>query len=453
MNDLTAILAALPDEERRAALKSLPASDLNALEYCWEVWARADQLPPEGDWRTWLMLSGRGAGKTRAAGEYIRNQVESGRHRSVAIIGPTASSIRRDMIEGNSGLLAIAPQWCRPEYQPSSLRIVWQSGAVAHLLSAEEPDRIRGLNADLAWADELASWANQQAVWDMLMLALRLPGPRGDAPRVVVSTTPKPSPLLKAIIAADSTVVTRAKTMDNAANLDASTLAYLKDKYGDTRLGRQELDGELLEDAEGALWSRNLIDQCRIRRGDQPEHMQRIVVAIDPPGASGKGSAECGIVVAGLGRDRHGYLIADLSGRYTPEQWARRAVEAYRGHKADRIVAEQNYGGAMVKSTIRAVDQNVPVKMVVATRGKQLRAEPIAAYYEQHRVHHIGEFQALEDQMTGWDPSKSGPSPDRVDALVWAVTELMSGWNMSINPQALASLRQYGAARRAARGY
>jgi phage terminase large subunit-like protein len=229
---------------------------------------------------------------------------------------------------------------------------------------------------------------------------LRISGPKGDAPRIVVSTTPKPGPLLKSILNSPTTVTTRARTADNVANLDKSTLAYLHDRYGNTRLGRQELDGELLEDAEGALWSRNLIDACRIRRGDAPD-MQRIVVAIDPPGASGKGSAECGIVIGGIGRDRHGYIITDLSGRYTPEQWARRAVDAYRGYKADRIVAEQNYGGAMVESTIRNVDPNAPVRMVIATRGKQLRAEPISALYEQRRVHHIGEFPTLEDQMCG----------------------------------------------------
>jgi phage terminase large subunit-like protein len=436
-------LAGLPPDDRRNVLTGMTAGELAALEFEWRFWARPDQLPPDGGWRTWLFLAGRGAGKTRAAAEHIRNEVETGRHRLIAIVGPTASAIRRDMVEGSSGLLAIAPPWCRPEYQPSSLRIVWPNGAVAHLLSAEEPDRIRGLNADLAWADELSSWANQQSVWDMLMLALRLPGPKGDAPRVVVSTTPKPSPLLKAIIASPTTVVTRAKTADNAANLDQSTLAYLHDKYGGTRLGRQEMDAELLDDAEGALWTRKLIDECRVGRGFAPE-MQRIVVAVDPPGASHKGSAECGIIIAGIGRDRHGYILADLSDRMSPEQWARRAVDAYHGYKADRIVVEQNYGGAMVESTIRAIEPGLPIKMVVASRGKLLRAEPIAALYEQHRVHHVGEFPALEDQMTGWDPAESGPSPDRVDGLVWACTDLMTQHNRASQMSLTAFFRQFG---------
>jgi phage terminase large subunit-like protein len=436
-------LAELPEAERREVLAGLPADALAQLEFHWEFWARRDQLPPDGDWRCWIMLSGRGAGKTRSAAEYIRSMVEAERYRSIAVVGPTAAAIRRDMVEGVSGLLNIAPPWCRPEYQPSSLRIVWPNGAVAHLLSAEEPDRIRGLNCDLAWADELASWANQQVSWDMLMLALRLSGPQGDAARIVVSTTPRPSPLLSALLAAPTTVITRARTADNRAHLDPHTLAYLHERYGGTRLGRQELDGELIGDIEGALWTRQLLEECRVKRGSEPERMQRIVVAIDPPGASGKSSAECGIVVAGIARDRQCYVLADLSCRATPEQWARRAVEAFGGYKADRIIAEQNFGGAMVESTIRSVDAHVPLKMVVASRGKQLRAEPISSLYEQHRVHHVGEFPALEDQMTGWDPAASGPSPDRLDALVWAVTELMSSRPpMKINPAALERSRQ-----------
>jgi phage terminase large subunit-like protein len=436
-------LAEMPEAERRRVLCSLPEGDLQALEYHWGFWARADQLPPPGDWRVWILQAGRGAGKTRSAAEFIRSMVEAGRYRSIAIVGPTAAAIRRDMVEGGSGLLNIGPPWSRPEYQPSSLRIVWPNGAIAHLLSAEEPDRIRGLNADLAWADELASWANQQTSWDMLMLALRLSGPKGDAARIVVSTTPRPSPLLVTLLGAPTTVVTKARTMDNAANLDASTLSYLQDRYGGTRLGRQELDGELIGDIEGALWTRQLIDECRIRRGTEPERMRRVVVAIDPPGASGKTSAECGLIVAGIGPDRHGYIMADLSGRYSPEQWASKAIGAFHSYKADRIVAEKNFGGEMVESTLRSIDRSVPLKMVTASRGKQIRAEPIAAFYEQHKVHHIGEFPDLEDQMCSWDPAASGPSPDRVDSAVWALTELMSGPGpMRISQAALERSRQ-----------
>jgi phage terminase large subunit-like protein len=434
-------LAELSRGARRAVLADLTPGEQEALQHSWEFWARADQLPPPGAWRCWLMCSGRGAGKTRAAAEFIRAEVEAGRHTSIAIVGPTALAIRRDMIEGGSGLLAIAPNDFRPEFQPSSLRIVWpQTGAVAHLLSSEESDRIRGLNVSLAWCDELCSWANAQATWDMLQLALRIPGPRGDAPRICVSTTPKPSPLLKAIMVAETTVVTTARTDDNRANLDPATLAYLHERYGGTRLGRQELDAELLLDAEGALWSRDLLEACRVRPDAQPARYTRIVVAIDPPGGASKTSAEAGIVVAGRGADGHVYVLADLSARMSPEQWARIAVNAYKGWKADRIVAEQNFGGLMVESTIRAVDGAVPVKMAVASRGKQVRAEPIAALFEQHRAHLVGSFPELEDQLCTWDPAETGPSPDRLDALVWACTELSARPPMQITPSAIETM-------------
>ncbi|MFL5279513.1 MAG: DNA-packaging protein [Rhodopila sp.] len=404
----------------------MSAADLAALEWHWPFWARRDQLAPPGNWRTWLLLGGRGSSKTKSASEWVRAEMESGRRRQIGIVAPTADSARRIMVEGPSGIMSVTPPWCRPSYEPSTRRIVWPNGGIVHIFSAEEPDRLRGPNLDGFWGDELTSWNDAASVWDMLMMALRLPGPQGHPPCGVVSTTPKNQTVLKQILSAPSTVVTRAKTSDNAANLDGSTLAYLQQKYGGTRLGRQELDAELLADLEGALWSRDLLDTCRIKRGDAPD-MRRVVVAVDPPGASSKDSAECGIIVAGLGPDRHGYILADLSGRMSPEKWARTVVNAFHGWKADRIVAEQNFGGAMVESTIKSVDPLVAVKMVVASRGKQLRAEPIAAFYQQHRVHHVGEFPALEDQMTGWDPTVSGPSPDRVDSLVWACTELMSG--------------------------
>lgn len=377
---------------------------------------------------------------TRSAAEWVRGQMENGCRRQLGIVGPTADAVRRIQVEGPSGILAISPAWNRPSYEPSTRRLIWPNGSVAYTFSSEEPDRLRGPNFDSYWADEITSWANPAETYDMLMMALRIPGPQGHAPCGVVSTTPKPQPLLKSIMGASTTVITRARTSDNAANLDSSTLEYLNEKYGGSRLGRQELDAELLEDLEGALWNRTLIDACRIRRADAPD-MRRIIVAVDPPGASSKDSAECGLIVGGIGPDRHGYVLADMSGRFSPEQWARRAVEAYHGWKADRIVAEQNYGGAMVESTIKSVDPLVPVKMVVASRGKMIRAEPISAFYEQNRVHHVGEFQQLEDQMCSWAPGESGPSPDRIDALVWCMTELMSGRApMSISKELLAKV-------------
>lgn len=422
-------LAALTQEQRQALLDGFSASDLAALEFHWPFWARPDQLPPPGDWRTWLLLGGRGFGKTRSAAEWVRAEMESGRRRNMGVIGPTADAVRGVMVEGPSGLLAVATDSMRPSYEPSTRKLVYPNGGIVRTFSAEEPDRLRGPNLDGFWGDEITSWANAEATWDNLQMATRIRGPRGDAPCGVVSTTPKMQRLLRQIIAAPTTKVTRAKTSDNAGNLDASTLAYYQQKYGGTRLGRQELDAELLTDLEGALWSRDAIDAARVGENEAPGWLKRIVVAIDPPGGSGKGNAECGLIAAGVDHDGEYWLLADLSGRYSPEQWARRAVLAYRDHEADRIVAEQNFGGAMVESTIRAVDPNVPVRMVVASRGKAVRAEPIAALYEQNRVHHVGQFVALEDQMTGWDPSEPGPSPDRVDALVWALTDLSAQAN------------------------
>jgi len=419
---LAALIARMPEDERRAALADLPATDLAALEHAWPVWARPDQLAPEGAWRTWLLLGGRGAGKTRSASEWVRGEVESGRRRTFGIIGPTADTLRRDVVQGSSGLLEIAPPWCRPTHEPSQRRVVWPDGAVAHLLSSEEPDRIRGVNLDGFYADELTSWANPQACWDNLQFALRIPGPKGDAPAGVVSTTPKRHKLLRAILADPATVVTKSRTFDNAANLDGATLDYLKRQYGSSTLGRQELDAELLDEVDGALWTRSMLDECRTMT--LPD-MRRVVVAVDPAGGASRTSDETGIVAAGVGTDGRGYVLADASGRYTPDGWARAAVGLYRSLNADRIVAESNFGGQMVEATIRAVDGNLPVKMVHASRGKVVRAEPIVALYEQRRISHVGLLPGLEDQLCGWDPTVSGPSPDRLDALVWALTDLM----------------------------
>ena len=420
-------LLALPAAERHAALAEIPPADLVALEFMWPIWARADQLPPDRDlwplWRTWLLLAGRGAGKTRTASEWVRSQVEEGRRRSIGIIGPTADTLRRDVVQGESGILRISPAWNMPIHEPSQRRIVWPDGAVAYLLSSEEPDRIRGVNLDGFYGDELTSWSAPEDCWDNLQFALRITGPKGDAPAGVISTTPKRHALLRAIMADPSTVTTRARTMDNAANLDSRTLEYLQRKYGGTSLGRQELDGELLEDVDGALWDRRMLDETRVHEWPA---MRRIVIAIDPAGGSSRKSDETGIIAAGVGLDGRGYILADASGRYTPDGWARAATGLYRSLNADRIVAEMNYGGAMVESTIRAVDRNVPVKMVHASRGKQVRAEPISALYEQRRVSHVGNFPGLEDQMCSWDPAENGPSPDRMDALVWALTSLMA---------------------------
>ncbi len=428
-HDTARRLRDLSEELRLEVLAGLSPEQIDALPYVWELWARPDQLPPPPPagfptWRTWLILAGRGWGKTKTGAEWVRSEAESGRRRQIAIIGPTADAVRRVQIEGPSGLLAVSPPNFRPSYEPSTRRVVWPNGSVAHLFSAEEPDRLRGPNLDGAWADEITSWADIDAVWDMLQMCLRVAGPKGDAPQAVVTTTPKPLPALKAIMKDPTTVTTRGKTMDNAPNLDPSTLAQLQQKYGNTTLGRQELEAELLEDAEGALWTRKMLDEARV---PAPPEMRRIVVAVDPSGGSAAGNAETGIIVAGIDRNKNSYVLADLSDRYTPERWARRAIDAYYNHHADRIVCEQNFGGAMVESTIRAVDPRVPIKMVHASRGKVVRAEPVVALYEQHRVHHVGVFTALEDQQCQWEPDIGMASPDRIDALVWAITELALG--------------------------
>jgi predicted phage terminase large subunit-like protein len=385
----------------------------------WRVWARASQLPPEGDWRIWLLLAGRGFGKTRSGAEWVRAQAESGAASRIALVAPTARDARLVMVEGESGLLAIAPDTMRPVFEPSKRQLTWPNGAIATLFSADEPDRLRGPQFDAAWCDELAAWRYPQA-WDMLMMALRL----GTNPRVVVTTTPKPVKLVRALLASPDCAVTRGGTRDNAGNLAPGFLAAILKQYEGTRLGRQELDAELLEDMPGALWSRDAIERARI---DEAPVLRRVVVAIDPAASAGEDADETGIVVAALGQDSHGYVLDDLSGRYSPHDWASRALEAYRARRADRIVAEVNNGGAMVEATLRVLDAGVSYKPVHASRGKLARAEPVAALYEQGRIHHVGAFPALEDQMCAFTggPLAHLASPDRVDALVWALSELM----------------------------
>lgn len=417
-------VAALPEAERAAFFAGLSPRELESLPWCWDFWARGDQLPPEGPWRTFLLLGGRGSGKTRSAAEWVRREVESGRRARLAVIGPTSDSVRRVMVEGPSGLLAVAPPWNRPTYEPSIRRITWESGAVCNLYSAEEPDRLRGENSDGAWADEICSWANSEETWNMLQMGLRLPGPRGDAPQVLVTTTPKNIPVLRSILESPTTVISRSRTADNQANLDASTLAFLTEKYGGTTLGRQELDAELLADSDEALWSRSLLNQTRVAVA--PE-LRRIVVGLDPAGSSNRNADETGLIVAGRGHDGHAYILADHSGRYTPSEWARKAVQAYRTFKADRILAESNFGGAMVESVIRTEWPLAPLKLLHASKGKQARAEPCSALWEQGKAHIVGNLPGLEDQLTSWAPLTSTHSPDRLDAMVWCLSELMLG--------------------------
>jgi phage terminase large subunit-like protein len=406
-------------------MSSIPPEQHARLLYEWRAWARPEQLPPEGNWRTWLVLAGRGFGKTRTGAEWVRARVASGQAKHVIIAGPTAGDIRDVMIEGESGLLAVSPPWDRPLYEPSKSRVTWPNGAVATLIPSEEPERFRGKQASAIWCDELAAWQYGQESWDMLQFGNRL-----GSPRVMVTTTPKPSKLLNAIIADPTTIVTRGSTFDNASNLSPEFIATMHDKYDGTRLGRQELYAEVLNDVEGALWSHALIERARIRDKGLYD-LQRVVVAVDPSGSAKKTADEAGIVVAGVGNctckgklEMHGFVLEDLSGRYSPDEVGRRAVGAYHRYNANRLVAEDNFGGQIVADLIHLIDPRVAYKAVRASRGKIVRAEPVAAMYEQGKVHHVGMFAKMEDEMTTFT-SSSPTSPGRLDAVVWALTDLL----------------------------
>lgn len=385
------------------------------MRWDWKQCARPKQLPPDGQWTTWLILAGRGWGKTRTGSEAVRKAVHDGRRR-IALVAPTAADGRDVMVEGESGLLSVGPEDERPNYEPSKRRLTWPSGAIATLYSAEDPDQLRGPQHDYAWCDELASWKRPET-WDMLLFGLRL----GSDPRCVVTTTPRPTKQIKDLIADPTCRVTRGSTYENRANLAPAFFSQIVRRYEGTRLGRQELLAEILDDNPGALWRRPDIDDHKI--ATLPGELRRIVVAVDPAVTSNEDSDETGIIVAGVGHDGRGYVLDDMSLRGTPHQWGTQAVAAYSKYKADRLVAENNNGGEMVEHTVRTVDPNVSYKGVHASRGKVIRAEPIAALYEQGRVHHVGSFPELEDQLCQWEPGMA--SPDRLDALVWALSELM----------------------------
>jgi phage terminase large subunit-like protein len=378
-------------------------------------------------WRTWLILGGRGAGKTRTGAEWVRAKV-FGRSfvpgppaRRIALIGETLGDVRRVMVEGISGLLNIHSPFEQPTFESSKAQLTWPNGAVAQMFSAEEADSLRGPQFDLAWCDEIAKWRSPEAVWDMLQFALRL----GAHPQAVVTTTPRPIPLLKHLMRDEATVVTRAETRLNAANLAPGFIDEVERRYRGTVLWRQEFLGEIVENDEGTLWRRDWIDGPRLQEAPP---LQRIVVAVDPPVTATARSDACGIIVAGIGQDRRAYVIDDRSvqGR-APQVWALAVVAAYEDYQADRIVAEVNQGGDLIETVLNSIEANLPITKVRAMRGKWLRAEPVASLYAEGRVVHVGRLEELEDQMTRFSAAGhvSGQSPDRVDALVWALTDLM----------------------------
>ncbi len=427
------LLSGRPVGEWDVLLDELSPNALLSLPFLFEHWAlEGHQLPPDGDWTTWVVIGGRGAGKTRAGAEWIRAQVEGSRPRDpghssrVALIGETIDQAREVMVFGKSGIIASSPPDRRPEWQASRKRLVWPNGAVAQVFAANEPESLRGPQFDCAWADELTKWPKGQDAWDMLQFALRL----GEHPRQVATTTPRGIPLLQAIIADPRTVVTHAPTAANRMHLAQSFLAHVTEKYAGTRLGRQELEGEMLFDVEGALWTAATIAAARRPRVIEPD---RIVVAVDPPVTSGSDSDECGIVVVGAAmqgppQDWVAMVIEDgsLAGA-SPQAWAEQAVALMRRHGADRLVAEVNQGGDLVEKLVRSVNPLVPYRGVRATRGKAARAEPVAALYEQERISHAGVFPRLEEQMLAMTVHgyTGRGSPDRLDALVWGLSDLM----------------------------
>ena len=392
----------------------------------WLEAARATQITPDGAWKVWLILAGRGWGKTRTGAEDVAWYGQRYPGSRIAVVAPTYADARDTCIEGDSGLRSVLPNGVIEAWNRSLGELTLVNGTRYKLFGAEEPERLRGPQHHRAWADELAAWRRSET-WDQLMFGLRL----GTDPRVVVTTTPKPNALVRAISGRDDCHITRGSTFENESNLAASALEDYRRRYEGTRLGRQEIYAELLDDVPGAMWTRAMIDNARVSVDDLPE-MARVCVAVDPSGAAGaddEGADEIGIVVVGRGVDGRGYVLEDATCRLSPEGWARRAVTAYHRWGADRLVAERNFGGAMVASVIRSVDRSIAFKEVVASRGKTVRAEPVAALYEQGRVSHAGLFDEMEAQMMAFTPGGyvGEGSPDRADALVWGVTEAMLG--------------------------
>ena len=418
-------------EDLTSLLSQLPPAKAEELLYTWGFWARPQQIAPEGNWNTWFINAGRGFGKTRAGVEWVRQKVMQG-HKRIAAIAATNSDIERVMINGESGFLARC--WKgdktakgvplgKPLWSPTKRLLTWENGAYVQFFSAEEPERLRGPQFEVAWCDELAAWNKDRDTWDMLQFCLRL----GKHPQICVTTTPKPTKLVRDILKNPKTVVTYGSTFDNSANLASTYIEAVKIQYEGTRLGRQELYAEVLDEASGALWNRQLLSTCEVEVDNPVEFAQtlaRVVVAVDPAVSANAESDMTGIVVAGQDINGVCYILQDATERYSPEGWAAKAIELYHEYGADRIVAERNQGGEMVRYTFKSVDETIPIKLVHASRGKFARAEPVSALYERGRVKHVKGLDALEDQMVQWEPLGSVGSPDRLDAMVWAVTEL-----------------------------
>ena len=412
-------------------LRQLDPAKAEQLMYTWPFWARPNQIAPEGDWNTWFINAGRGFGKTRAGVEWTRGLIQKG-YKRIAAVAATNSDIERVMVNGESGFLARCWKGDKdhkgkpigyPLWSPTKRLLTWENGAYVQFFSAEEPERLRGPQFEAAWCDEVAAWNRDRDTWDMLQFCLRL----GKHPQTCVTTTPKPTKLVRDILKNPKTVVTYGSTFDNSANLASTYLEAVKSQYEGTRLGRQELYAEILDEASGALWNRTLLEACSFEVDDPLEFsktLRRVVVSVDPAVTSNAESDLTGIIVAGVDVNGCSYVLEDATDRYTPEQWATKAVDLYHKYSADRIVAERNQGGEMVRHTLKTVDETIPIKLVHASRGKFARAEPVSALYERGKVKHVKGLDLLEDQMVQWEPLGSIGSPDRLDAMVWAITEL-----------------------------
>jgi phage terminase large subunit-like protein len=418
-------MAQLSPTERAKLIRKLSTKQVEGLRWDWSYWGRPSQLePPDSEWIYWLMMAGRGSGKTRAGAEWVRKMKDT--CPLIALVGNTWDDVRDVMIEGPAGIMAVAPPGDTPRFEPGNRRLIWNNGATALMYTAQRPDKLRGPQHHAAWCDELAAWQYPEETWSNLQFGMRL----GRNPRTVATTTPRPIKLVRDMMKDPLTRVSRTSSYANRAHLAPSYIHKIIQRYEGTRLGRQEIYAELLDDVPGALWSQKLIDDTRLPFGDKVPDLIRVVVAIDPGMSASEDADETGIILAGKDARQHAYILGDYSGHYLPAEWAKRAIDAYRNPErpADRVVAEKNNGGDMVEHTLRMVDPGVPYKAVNASRGKVIRAEPVSALYEKGRVHHVGAFPTLEDQQCSftqdWDRARDG-SPDRVDALVWAITELL----------------------------
>jgi phage terminase large subunit-like protein len=418
-------LALLPELERETELRNLTDAQVLALRWDHRFWARPKQLAPDGDWDTWIIRAGRGFGKTFSGSGWVHERAMAVPGRWIALVARNAADARDYMIEGPGGFLKNTRPSEMPVFEVSKRRLTWPNGSWATIYTDEDPDQVRGFSGDTAWLDEFAKYKHPTDVWDNLNFGMREASI--DQPRKLITTTPRPLAILKQIEADPRTRIVIGSSYENRSNLDPKWFANTLERYKGTRIGRQEIEAEILDDVPGALWSRRSLDEARVAVAPD---LLRIVVAVDPSISSGEAANETGIIVAGISADKQGYVIEDWSAQGSPDQWSRKVVAAYRKHAADCIVAEANQGGEMVKMVIRSI-ADVPVKLVHATRGKYVRAEPISAIYEQGRVHHVGILPTLEDQMIMFTPERaadrSDGSPDRVDALVWGLTELFPG--------------------------